>query len=191
MLNNIKLRECIAVNLLENSFSRLWWAFFIRFRFCARFLNLFWRFCCSCAILPSSSSSSSFASLPSSIDCLANVYALFFVYDFTCMPFNANPYSIRCELCGSNSFRFFSTYFCTRTSNVDDDIDIHLFGRDYICINTYNLKTWQAHANLFVSQVVSKWVGSLFQQNEIYSFAIAQNMQNCVHDKHKTNRLEN
>lgn len=28
MLNNIKLRECIAVNLLENSFSRLWWAFF-------------------------------------------------------------------------------------------------------------------------------------------------------------------
>lgn len=86
MLNNIKPRECIAVNLLENSFSRLWRALFssIRISLCARSLNLFLCFCCSCALLSPSSSSSHAIEKHRLLG--QRLHAILRVYKFTCMP---------------------------------------------------------------------------------------------------------
>lgn len=152
MLNNIKLRECIAVNLLENSFFQTLANATVFFSFCAFVLSIC--FCvflsCMCYILcrrrRSLVGNRVLTVWPTFLD------TLHFVINFACMPFNAKSiFDSSCGLCGSNSFLFqfipFDSYFCARSSSMT--FDIHLFG-EIKCIQFQHstFGKWRVNASL-------------------------------------------
>lgn len=176
MLNSIKLRGCIAGNLLENSFSRLLWAFFI-----IRFSLILW-ICLCCALFGCHRRRRRLLA----VDWLAKVYMLFFAHNFIYTLLNETHirFDVDCAVPNHRCFSRipFASYFCDRTSTM---ISI------YICLarNMWN-EIWQVYTR--ISYIASLKQISRFQKRTIYSFAIAKHAKlRTTHTKQIVKKINN